>query len=58
MVENALCSEDGRRPNWHEYFMLIAKIVSSRSTCNSRPTGAVITKDNHILATDFLSSDR
>jgi dCMP deaminase len=42
-----------KRPSWHEYFMLIAKIVSSRSTCNSRPTGAVIVKDNHILATGY-----
>ncbi len=42
-----------QRPSWHEYFMLIAKIVSTRSTCNSRPTGAVIVKDNHILATGY-----
>jgi dCMP deaminase len=42
-----------KRPSWHEYFMLIAKIVSSRSTCNSRPTGAVIAKDNNILATGY-----
>lgn len=42
-----------QRPSWHEYFMLIAKIVSSRSTCNSRPTGAVIVKDNNILTTGY-----
>lgn len=42
-----------RRPDWHEYFMFIAKIVSTRSTCNSRPTGAVIVKQNHILATGY-----
>jgi dCMP deaminase len=42
-----------KRPSWHEYFMLIAKIVSSRSTCNSRPTGAVIVKNNHILSTGY-----
>jgi dCMP deaminase len=42
-----------RRPSWHEYFMLIAKIVSTRSTCNSRPTGAVIVKNNHILSTGY-----
>jgi len=42
-----------KRPNWHEYFMLIAKIVSTRSTCNSRAVGAVIVKDNHILATGY-----
>lgn len=41
------------RPSWHEYFMFIAKIVSTRSTCNSRPTGAVIVKENHILATGY-----
>ena len=45
-----------KRPNWHEYFMFIAKIVSTRSTCNSRPTGAVIVKDNHILATGYNGS--
>ena len=33
--------------------MLIAKIVSTRSTCNSRPTGAVIVKENHILSTGY-----
>ncbi len=42
-----------KRPSWHEYFMLIAKIVSTRSTCNSRPTGAVIVKNNHILTTGY-----
>ena len=42
-----------RRPSWHEYFMLIAKLVSTRSTCNSRPTGAVIVKENHILSTGY-----
>ena len=31
--------------------MLIAKLVSTRSTCNSRPTGAVLVKDKQILAT-------
>lgn len=41
------------RPDWDEYFMLIAKIVSSRSTCISRPTGAIIVLDRHILATGY-----
>lgn len=41
------------RPEWHEYFMLIAKLVAIRSGCNSRPTGAVIVKDNRILATGY-----
>ena len=41
------------RAPWHEYFMLLAKIVSLRSGCNSRPAGAVIVKDKRILATGY-----
>jgi len=41
------------RPSWHEYFMLLAKLVSVRSTCNSRKIGAVIVKHNRILATGY-----
>jgi dCMP deaminase len=44
------------RPSWDEYFMLIAKLVSTRSTCNSRPTGAVLVKDRQILSTGFNGS--
>jgi len=44
------------RPTWDEYFMLIAKLVSTRSTCNSRPTGAVLVKDKQILATGYNGS--
>ena len=44
------------RPKWDEYFMFIAKVVSTRSTCSSRPTGAVIVKDNRILATGYNGS--
>jgi dCMP deaminase len=36
--------------------MLIAKLVSTRSTCNSRPTGAVLVKDKQILATGYNGS--
>jgi len=31
----------------------MAKVASTRSTCNSRPTGAVIVKDGRILATGY-----
>jgi dCMP deaminase len=44
------------RPDWDEYFLLIAKLVSTRSTCNSRPTGAVLVKDRQILATGYNGS--
>ena len=41
------------RASWNEYFMLIAKVVSSRSTCLSRSVGAVIVKNNNILSTGY-----
>lgn len=41
------------RPSWHEYFMMVAKLVSVRSTCNSRKIGAVLTRNNRILATGY-----
>ncbi len=44
------------RPSWNEYFMIIAKIISTRSTCNSRPTGAVIVRDRQILSTGYNGS--
>jgi dCMP deaminase len=41
------------RPDWHEYFMMVAKMISTRSTCNSRPTGAILVKDRQILSTGY-----
>lgn len=41
------------RLSWDEYFMIIAKVVSIRSTCNSRHIGVVVVKDKHILATGY-----
>jgi dCMP deaminase len=41
------------RPSWHEYFIMLAKLVSVRSTCNSRKIGAVIVRHNRILATGY-----
>jgi dCMP deaminase len=41
------------RPGWDQYFMAIAKVVSTRSTCSSRPVGCVITRENRILVTGY-----
>ncbi len=41
------------RPSWHQYFMEIAILVSSRSTCLRRRVGAVLVKDKRILATGY-----
>jgi dCMP deaminase len=42
-----------RRPGWDEYFIGIAKAVSTRATCLRRQYGAVITKDNIIVSTGY-----
>jgi len=42
-----------RRPSLDEYFMQIAHLVATRSTCLRRAVGAVIVKDKHILSTGY-----
>lgn len=44
------------RPDWNDYFMLMAKIVALRSTCNARKVGCVIVKDKQILSTGYNGS--
>ncbi len=41
------------RASWDEYFMQIAEIVKTRSTCLRRQVGAVIVKDNRIITTGY-----
>ncbi len=41
------------RPPWDRYFIEIAKLVASRSTCLRRKVGAVVVKDRRILATGY-----
>jgi len=41
------------RPSWSEYFMSIARLVATRSTCLRREVGAVLVKDKRILATGY-----
>ena len=44
------------RPTWDEYFMMMAKLVATRSTCLVFPVGAVIVKDRQIVATGYNGS--
>lgn len=46
------------RPSWNEYFIEIAKVVSSRSTCLRRRYGAVIVKDHVIISTGYNGGPR
>ncbi|MBE8539876.1 deaminase [Geoglobus acetivorans] len=42
-----------RRPSLDEYFMSIARVVASRSTCLRQNVGAVIVRDKRILSTGY-----
>ena len=48
--ENSILSQ---RPEWDDYFLAIAKVVSTRSDCTRRKIGSVITRDNRIVATGY-----
>lgn len=41
------------RASWDEYFLEIAEMVKTRSTCIRRQVGAVIVKDNRIITTGY-----
>lgn len=44
------------RPKWDDYFMAIARIVATRSTCDRLRAGAVLVKDNRIISTGYNGS--
>jgi len=47
-----------KRASWDEYFMSIARVVATRSTCDRKHVGAVIVRDRIILATGYNGSIR
>ncbi|MDX9713866.1 MAG: dCMP deaminase family protein [Dissulfurispiraceae bacterium] len=51
-------TKQSKRPDWDEYFIEIAKVVSSRSTCLRRRYGAVIVKDHVIIGTGYNGAPR
>jgi dCMP deaminase len=46
------------RVSWDQYFMNIAEVVASRSTCDRKFVGAVIVRDKTILSTGYNGSIR
>ena len=41
------------RPSWDSYFLEIATVVASRSTCLRRKVGAVLVKERRLLTTGY-----
>ncbi|KAJ7808238.1 cytidine deaminase-like protein, partial [Mycena olivaceomarginata] len=46
------------RPQWDAYFMTIASLASKRSNCMKRRVGAVLVRENRILATGYNGTPR
>jgi len=46
------------RPSWDEYFLELADLVASRSTCLRRHVGAVLVSHEHIIATGYNGAPR
>ncbi len=46
------------RPSWDEYFMNLAHLAATRSTCVRRQVGAVIVKDRMVLSTGYNDTPR
>jgi dCMP deaminase len=44
------------RPGYDEYFMEIAKVVSTRATCDRKHVGAVLVRDRAILSCGYNGS--
>ncbi len=46
------------RPEWNEYFMRMAALAASRSTCVRRQVGAVVVKARMVLSTGYNDTPR
>ena len=46
------------RPGWDEYFLEMAVLASTRSTCARRQVGAVLVRDQRVIATGYNGSLR
>lgn len=46
-------SNPSYRPDWDDYFMTMAYMVAERSTCDRISAGAVLVRDNRVIATGY-----
>lgn len=48
--------ENYTRPSWDDYFMAVARIVATRSTCDRLRAGAVLVNNKRIISTGYNGS--
>ncbi|MCB5270872.1 MAG: cytidine/deoxycytidylate deaminase family protein [Candidatus Cloacimonetes bacterium] len=46
------------RPSWQQYFMRMALLAATRSTCLRRAVGAALVRDNQIISTGYNGSPK
>ena len=47
-----------KRPSWTDYFIELARIAATRSTCLRRQVGAVLVRDRRVLSTGYNGAPR
>ncbi|MFO7941209.1 MAG: cytidine/deoxycytidylate deaminase family protein [Bacillota bacterium] len=58
-MSEAKCGDGAdRRPSWDQYFLNIADVVATRSTCPRRAVGAVLVRERQILSTGYNGAPR
>ena len=45
--------QPSRRPSWDEYFLRMARLAATRATCPRRRVGAILVRDQRVLATGY-----
>jgi dCMP deaminase len=50
-----LLNSEHLRPSWDAYFMTLASLASRRSNCMKRRVGAVLVRDNRVIATGWVT---
>ncbi|KAH6916993.1 cytidine deaminase-like protein, partial [Coprinopsis sp. MPI-PUGE-AT-0042] len=53
-----LLNSEHLRPSWDAYFMTLASLASRRSNCMKRRVGAVLVRDNRVIATGYNGTPR
>lgn len=53
-----MIDKNDKRPDWDEYFMDIAHVVSRRGNCSRRKVAAVIVQDRRIISTGYNGTPR
>ena len=63
-LENKVCQlleklmPNLQRPDWDEYFMMLAKVAALRSNCVKRKVAAIIVRDRRVISTGYNGTPR